>query len=58
MTPEESLQVMSGTRADDVADEIADVMIYLLRLADVLDVDLQDVVSKKIARNAERFPAR
>lgn len=56
LTPEESQLVMSGERGDDVADEIADVTIYLLRLADVLDVDLDDVVSRKVARNARRFP--
>lgn len=56
LTPEESQLVMSGERGDDVADEIADVTIYLLRLADVLDVDLEDAVSRKVARNARRFP--
>lgn len=58
LTPEESQRVMSGARADDVAAEIADVMIYLLRLADILDVNIEDVVSKKIEKNAERFPSR
>jgi NTP pyrophosphatase (non-canonical NTP hydrolase) len=56
LTPEESRQVMSGARAEDVADEIADIMIYLMRLADVLDVNLSDVVSLKVARNVKRFP--
>lgn len=56
LTPEESQLVMSGERGDEVADEIADVTIYLLRLADVLEVDLDDVVSRKVARNARRFP--
>jgi NTP pyrophosphatase (non-canonical NTP hydrolase) len=54
LTPEESAQVMSE-RAEDVKDEIADVMIYLLRLVDLLDVDLQGAIEGKIARNRERF---
>jgi len=58
LTPEEPQGVMSGERADDVADEVADVMIYLLRLADVLHVDLEDLVSKKTERNSQRFPQR
>lgn len=56
LTPEESRAVMSVARADDVRDEIADVMIYLLRLADVLGIDIDEVVATKVARNAERFP--
>lgn len=55
LTPEESQQVMTGDRADDVRDEVADILIYLLRLADVLDVDLEDAVRVKVASNAERF---
>ena len=38
-----------------VADEIADVMIYALRLADKLDIDIEDAISSKIAKNAERY---
>ena len=39
-----------------VADELADVLIYCLALANVLDVDLGDAVLAKLARNQERFP--
>lgn len=58
LTPEESQQVMGGHRADDVRDEIADVAIYLLRLTDVLGVDLESVVAAKLERNASRFPTQ
>lgn len=40
-----------------LADEIADVAIYLIRLADVLGVDLGEAIVAKIRRNEERFPA-
>lgn len=40
-----------------VGDELADVLIYLVRLADVLGVDLLDVAGRKVAENAERYPA-
>ena len=39
-----------------VEEEIADVMIYLLRLADQLDIDLARAVEQKIRRNAEKYP--
>lgn len=57
LTPEESVHVMTGERADDVRDEIADVMIYLLRLCDVLGIDLAAAVRTKVERNSSRFPA-
>ena len=39
-----------------VEDEIADVFIYLLRIADKLDVSLEDVALAKIKKNAEKYP--
>jgi NTP pyrophosphatase (non-canonical NTP hydrolase) len=39
-----------------VREEIADVQIYLLRLADLLGVDLEQAVLEKMARNAEKYP--
>ena len=39
-----------------VAEEIADVQIYLLRLADKVGVDLDAAVRRKIARNEEKYP--
>jgi dCTP diphosphatase len=56
LTPDEAAQIMDGARADDVRDELADVLIYLVRLADVLGVDLAEVTNEKIDRNAERYP--
>lgn len=37
------------------SDELADVLIYALRLADRLDIDLEDAISKKINKNALRY---
>ena len=36
---------------------MADVLLYLVRLADKLDVDLVDAAEKKIAKNALKYPA-
>jgi dCTP diphosphatase len=39
-----------------VRDELADVLIYLVRLAAVLDVDLDEAVATKLRANAQRYP--
>jgi NTP pyrophosphatase (non-canonical NTP hydrolase) len=56
LTAEQSMRLnMSSEKLKDVELEIADVAIYLIRLADVLDIDVADVVRKKIAINESRF---
>jgi NTP pyrophosphatase (non-canonical NTP hydrolase) len=42
---------------DEIGQEMADVLIYLVRLADRLEVDLIAAAQRKMALNAERFPA-
>ena len=39
-----------------LADEAADVLIYLVRFADVCGIDLESAAYAKIARNETRFP--
>ncbi|SDC75287.1 nucleotide pyrophosphohydrolase [Actinokineospora iranica] len=39
-----------------IEDELADVFLYLIRLADVLGVDLVAAANAKIDRNEHRFP--
>jgi len=57
LTPEESQSVMSDSKLEmAVKDELADIMIYLIRLASVLGVDLRTATNEKIDRNETRFP--
>ena len=56
LTEEQSKNLDEGQRAA-VTDELADVQIYLIRLADKLNVDLLQAVRDKIARNTEKYPA-
>ncbi|TQJ04088.1 NTP pyrophosphatase (non-canonical NTP hydrolase) [Amycolatopsis cihanbeyliensis] len=57
LTPEESATALEDPELrPEVLDELADVAIYLVRLADVLGVDLMDAARAKIARNESRFP--
>ena len=37
--------------------ELADILIYLVRIADKLDIDLLAAVGDKVAINEERYPA-
>jgi NTP pyrophosphatase (non-canonical NTP hydrolase) len=39
-----------------VVEEMADVLLYLVRLADKLDVDLIEAARTKMARNAAKYP--
>ena len=43
--------------AQAVRDELADVLMYLVRLSSVLGVDLNEAVSQKLAKNAIKYPA-
>lgn len=55
LTPEESL-ALSAEKRESVRQEMADVLIYLTRMADILDIDLLDAVTAKIEINARKYP--
>lgn len=56
MTTEESmLMALSENQLKDIRLEIADVQIYLYRLADVLKINIFDVVREKLEINKNRF---
>jgi dCTP diphosphatase len=44
-------------RRDEIASEIADVGILLFEMADLLGMNLGEVMEAKIARNEQRYPA-
>lgn len=57
LTPEESARVMDDPdSAAEVADEVADVLAYLLQFCGVLGVDPLSALNAKIERNEKRFP--
>jgi NTP pyrophosphatase (non-canonical NTP hydrolase) len=56
LTPEESERSsLSEEKLRSIRLEIADVQIYLLRLADVLEIDVASAVREKLAINETRF---
>lgn len=55
LTAEESKDLTPEQEAE-VADEIADVQIYLMMLADRLGIDIDSAVQAKILKNADKYP--
>jgi NTP pyrophosphatase (non-canonical NTP hydrolase) len=55
LSPEQSLHPDTPMR-DAIAEELSDVLIYLVRMADVLDIDLGKSAVAKIAHNAIKYP--
>jgi len=48
--------VEEPSRREAIADEIADVVIYLTLLAHELGIDLEDALKRKIEKNALKYP--
>ncbi len=46
-----------AAKREPIEDELADVLVYLVRLADKLDVDLLAAARRKLAKNAAKYPA-
>ncbi|KAK4586043.1 hypothetical protein RGQ29_023288 [Quercus rubra] len=42
---------------EHLGEELSDVLLYLIRLADICGIDLGDAASKKIVKNAIKYPA-
>jgi dCTP diphosphatase len=54
-------EAQSGNLAEEkkavVAEELADILLYLVRLADKLGVDLPEAALHKLEKNAVKYPA-
>lgn len=48
---------LPADKHQEVVYEMADILVYLLRLAERLDVDLLDAVQQKMKINAAKYPA-
>jgi dCTP diphosphatase len=57
LTEEQSKAIVHDEKEiSQVKDEIADVFIYLVRLADKLDIDIEKAVLDKIEQNDKKYP--
>ena len=54
---EEQSKSLAPDKLELIRQELADVLLYLVRLADKLDVDLADAAIRKITLNADKYPA-
>ena len=41
-----------------VSDEVADVLLYLLRFSEIANLDLEKICIKKIKKNAKKYPIK
>lgn len=58
LTPEQGEQVRDNPATREaVAEEMADVLCYLLALSDRLGIDLSSAVVRKMHKNARKYPA-
>ena len=57
MTPEQSMDAHNDAVVrEQIADEVADVLLYLLQIADHAQVDLKRAVGRKLVKNAKKHP--
>lgn len=54
---EQQSSSLNAETLSEVADEIADIQVYLIRLADKLGVDIVAATQNKIEKNAQKYPA-
>jgi dCTP diphosphatase len=55
LTDQQSID-LADDKLEKIEAELADVLLYLIRLADVLDVDLLAAANTKIDENAKKYP--
>jgi NTP pyrophosphatase (non-canonical NTP hydrolase) len=57
LTEEQSNNAKNDPKIKQKAsEEVADIFIYLLRVADKLEIDLGDAIRAKMIKNAEKYP--
>ena len=50
-------RIIQGDKLEKVKYELADIFIYLVRIADKLDVDLYEAAEQKMEINEEKYPS-
>ena len=53
---EESHEVINSQGGEDTLEELADVLIYCLYMADAMDFDVKEIIFDKIKKNAIKYP--
>ncbi len=57
LTNEEIEEMLTNEKyRESIADEIADVVIYMIRLADTTSINLSDAILTKMKKNEQKYP--
>jgi len=54
---EEDVDLRDATFREALEDELADVFVYCLSLANAIECDLSDATLRKLAKNEKKYPA-
>ena len=57
LTPEQS-ENLSQKDKEKISEEVADILIYLTRFCDIMDIDLIKAAFEKIDENSKKYPAK
>lgn len=55
-TDDEITEIINSDKKIDIEEEVADVANYLILLCNELDIDLLDVIEKKLEKNKKKYP--
>ena len=56
-TPQEVEDLFKNEKKkEDIQDEMADVLYFLVRIAQIYDIDLTDALDKKMEKNEQKYP--
>lgn len=50
-------ELWQKARIGEIKEELADVLIYAMMLADILEIDIGEIIPAKLAKNAGKYPA-
>ena len=53
---EQSELLAESEKREDVEDELADILFFLLRYADLYDINLEAALERKLEKNGKRYP--
>ena len=56
LTPDQSDNLKDSDKKNEVSEELADITYYVLRIADMMNIDLEKAVWAKMKKNAEKYP--
>lgn len=57
LTPEQSLSIPQHKK-QEIVDEVADILIYLTRFSDLMEIDLLESAFQKVIKNESKYPKK